>query len=109
MKTLPLSNNGATETKFHVNDDEFVIETVQDVQPILEQNRIMQNDTHNPKAIGRHAARIPVTVMQQWMKDFKAIHKIPYYQAPAELRDQFRRQRLNDRDWAKLRTWQGKL
>lgn len=109
MKTLPLSNDGVIETRWHTNDEEVVVESIQDVQPILDANMASQNDEVNPAAIGRHAARIPVTVLREWKKEFERRYKIGYYQAPNEVRQKFLFAKLNDRDYARLRTWQGRL
>lgn len=109
MKSLKIKSNGQTETRFHVDDDSFVIETVQDVQPILDFNHERQCLEVNKKSAFRHAASIPVTTLTEWMKQFKARYGVAYYQAEPEVREKFLKRKLNDRDNSRLRTWQGRL
>ena len=60
-------------TEFHKDDSEgtFTIRTVQDVNPILENNKKLQslNDGYSPsRELKRHAS-IPITLVRKWCKD----------------------------------------
>lgn len=109
MKKLLLKDNGTSQTHFHVNDDEVVIQTVQDVQPILDFNHERQSMEPNRKSNFRHVASIPTTVLTGWIKEFKLMHGVGYHQAEPEQREAFMKRKLNDRDNSRLRTWQGRL
>ena len=109
MKTLPLNNTPYSRREFHVNDDEFVVNEVQDVSPILDFNKERQNHGHNPKAEMRHAASVPMAVWNEWMKEFVSTRKIPWTHAPNEVRRAFMAEKLNDPNNGYLRTWKGKL
>jgi hypothetical protein len=86
---------------FYIPDgDQFHIETVQDVQPILEQNAALRNDGTggwNKDKSWRRVASIPNAVMISFMQE------LGHY--PSTKRDwDFMRQKMNDIDYRKLRT-----
>lgn len=51
--------------------DKFYVEKVQDVEPILERNKALQNesDGFNHARDGRRVASIPMIVHLQWLKE----------------------------------------
>lgn len=109
MKTLPLSNENGIVERFHVSDDEYVIERVQDVSPFLKQNKIEQGFEVNKKASMRKAASIPPVVWENWMKEFKAQRGYDYSSAKARDKQDFIKLKLNDPDNEFLRIWKGRL
>lgn len=60
-------------TEFHKDDSEktFTIRTVQDVNPILENNKALQtlNDGYSPSRELKRVASIPTTIVRKWCKD----------------------------------------
>lgn len=88
----------------HVDDrdptgwnSEFITETIEDVEPVLDSAARLRADGHNPKSTMRHVARVPVTVVERamregWFHDQKAW-------------DRF----LNDPDNKGFRVWEGRL
>lgn len=108
MKTRVLEKGAGKETRFHTDDDSFVIETVQDVQPILEQNKKLLNSSPNRKANMRHVASVPNVVNEEWKKEFKRKTGLnPDWSPEPWLK--FVTAKLNDPDNGFLRTWKGKL
>ncbi len=49
-------------------DDTFHIETVEDVEPILESVKALRDD-HRERSDMKHVARVPVTVVEQAMRE----------------------------------------
>lgn len=94
---------GQTEF-FHFDEStgDFAIETRQDVEPILDENKRRQNagDGFTPSRDMRHVATIPNVVLQLW-KD--------QYGLDFMNRDHWKdiRAKLNDSDWRWLRTAPG--
>ena len=63
-------------TDLHVDevDDTFTVNTVQDVEPIVEVNKRKFNDYGDKLSMGKrgewhHAASVPFNIWEQWMKD----------------------------------------
>lgn len=81
------------------------IETVQDMQPFIEQAKALQNDTEYSKNGIKnefwHAATIPINIQYQWLKEgidvFNKDHWVKV------------KQKLNDPDWKYLRTSLGRV
>lgn len=109
MKDIKLGSTPYSEKTFHVNDDEFVISQSQNVSPILDENKRLQNEFLNSKANFRKAASIPVVVWEEWMKEFTKKYGWNYMKAPKKYREKFIKAKLNDPDNAFLRVWKGKL
>lgn len=109
MKTLKLNDTPYSEKNFHVNDDEFVISQKQNVTPILETNKRLQNESLNSKANFRKAASIPLVLYEEWMKEFQKKHGVRYQSAKKEQQEKFMKAKLNDPDNAFLRVWKGRL
>ena len=62
--------SGVTEY-FHKTENGFAIQTVQDVQPVLERNKaLLNNDSgHYRDGNYHHVASIPIVVIEQWRKE----------------------------------------
>ena len=63
-------------TDFHYDesDDKFTLNTVQDAQPIVDENKRMMNHYGDKLSVGirgewHHAASIPINIWDQWMQD----------------------------------------
>lgn len=77
-------------------DGDFAIETVEDVEPLLDYVKA-RRDVQNPKANMRHVAEIPVTIYEKafregWLHDQAAWNRF-----------------LNDADNKAFRIWEGRL
>lgn len=81
------------------------IETVQDVEPFLENNKRLQNDAdYSKKGIKRewwHVATIPISVQYQWLKE--GIDLMNKDHLPAI------KKKLADPDWKYLKTTAGRF
>jgi len=109
MKKL-LDHDKVTGVKtYHHYDyasDVTYIEKVQDVEPILERNKALQNTEHQERGIKKcwwHTASIPNTVIEAWLKEGVDL----FSKDPAQQR--LVRRMLNHPDWRYLRTGRGKL
>ncbi len=99
-----------TDTFIHEDEgDGIIIQEKQDVEPILRQNKALQGMEHSKKAVGRHAASIPMVIYQKWMREFEKERGYSYQHARSHERQAFLKAKLNDPANAFLRTWQGKL
>ena len=63
-----------TEIQFDSGDDSFNFKTTQNVTPILDENKEKYNEYGDKLSLGKrgewhHAASIPITVWEKWMKD----------------------------------------
>ena len=93
---------GLKET-FHKTDNGFIIQTSQDVKPILDRNDALRNNgSGNWKGDMHHIASIPMVVVQQWWKELGGD---PF----SKKNRPFLIKKLNDRDWYRLKTKEGNL
>ncbi len=100
---------GITERIVHdAQADELHVERVQDVEPILEANKA---DFNSAPGLGSqrfkkpmvHAARIPLIVIEQWMKE-----GINIFDPSPEMKKKVR-DKLNSAEYAYLRTTPGRI
>lgn len=99
-----LDFNGVTGENFYTDGDSVVIETVQDVEPVLERNNQLRNNGRNNKAAGFIGASVPLVLHLQWAKEFKAMTGNELNQVPWEEALKFLRSKINSRDFSKVRT-----
>ena len=71
-----IDNDGvrSTEMQFDQTDNTFNFKTVQDVTPILDDNKARYNAFGDKLSLGKrgewhHAASVPITMWEKWMKD----------------------------------------
>lgn len=103
MTTFDLGPNwNGTRTKFHVDHDEVVIQDVMDAQPILDNNARLRGQVQRSKN-AVHVADIPITIYHEWRKDWKA------HYADKTTWHAYIAQKLNSRDWLKLRTHESNI
>ena len=98
-------NSSGTVDRYHYIDDKLVIETVQDVEPILEANKRAFNDasrTHKSETFNK-VASIPMVIWMQWCQK-KGIS----YQESMQ-NDDIMRLFLNDPDNKPWRTRPGRI
>jgi len=93
------------ETKFHTVDDNLVIETRQDVAPILEAvKRKKEILADKPvDGLGYFVGTIPEVVVEQYMREFGVTY--------AEMigNDVHVQRILNNPDYSKFRVWEGRI
>ena len=81
------------------------IERVQNVEPILDMNKRLQNTDHEKKGIKNcwwHAAMIPIIIQEKWLNE----HGVDIYKKEHWPRV---RKLLNDPDYRYLRTGRGRV
>lgn len=89
-------------TEMHTDyDGSLYVERTQDVEPIITNNKRVKNDERPGKDM-RLVATIPNIVIEKWLREEGInVYKKEHWSAV--------RRKLNDPDWAHLRTWQGKI
>jgi len=89
MKKL-LDSDGVNASVFHSDVDQYVIENVQDVAPILEWNKQQQaTDGYTPSRDLRKRASIPLVIWERWLQE--GMGKMAKYE-----REKFIRRKLAD-------------
>ena len=84
------------------NGKDLAIEHVQDVEPILQWNKLARGDEQR-SGWGRHVARIPNVVYVKWLNEEHARGNTSLRMFTAEF-DLIVQRKLNDPEWAYLRT-----
>jgi hypothetical protein len=100
MLSRRLSRRGGVEVWYHEQPDRtFVIETRQDVAPVIERNKALRtlNDGFTPSRDVARAASIPVVVQYEWLKRYG----VNVFDREHEKRI---KRLLNDPEWRYLRT-----
>ena len=98
MNTFDLGPNwNGTRTRMHVGNDEIVLQDVLDAQHILDNNARLRGQSQRSKN-AVHVADIPITIYHEWRKDWQA------HFADKTTWHAYIAQKLNSRDWLKLRT-----
>ncbi len=88
------------ETRFHRHvDGGFTIQSIQDVEPILDRNKELQN-TPQKSDWGRHIASIPNIIIDKWSKE----DGVNILAMPKDEVARYLRKKLADPDWKWLRT-----
>lgn len=108
MKRRLDSDNGVSSTFHYDSDgDRTTVQTVQDVEPILENNKRLQtlNDGYNADRTMKRIASIPLVVVQQWMQE----DGVNWLALPKAEKAVYLRRKLNDPQWRYLRTSEGVL
>lgn len=99
-----------TTTRFVDNDKGGVsVEVSQDITGMLDSIKRMRAESFNPKSVGRIAGQIPMSIYEQWSREFHNIHGVPMLQADGKTRQRFLAAKLNNSDYSRLRVWEGKL
>lgn len=85
------------ELFYEENGDRLIVKSTQDVESILNHNRMLQNDKSLTRTKEmRHVASIPNIVVEQWLKEGINIFNKEHWQRA--------KKRLNDPDYKYLRT-----
>lgn len=92
--------------QYHMYDeanDKTIIQTVQDVEPLLDINkRALANSDPGWQGDFHHVASIPLVVVEQWWAE---LGSDPF----SEENRTWLIARLNSKDWCKLRTKEGRI
>ena len=89
------------------NGDDLAIEHLQDVEPILQWNRESRRDEQRSDW-GRHVARIPNVIYVKWLNEEHARGNASVRMFSPEF-DAIVQRKLDDPEWAYLRTDRPKL
>ncbi|NEU94811.1 hypothetical protein [Bradyrhizobium uaiense] len=91
-------------TRFHLdsNGQDLAIESIQDVEPILQWNQEARRDEQRSDW-GRHVARIPNVIYVKWLNEEHARGNINLRLFTEEF-DQIVQKKLQDPEWIYLRT-----
>lgn len=94
MRREILDQYGTVVKVLHTQDDEGVIETIEDVEPIIDEVKALRDD-HRARGHFKHVARVPSSVVEQAMRE-------------GWFHDQARWNRwLNDGQNRDFRVWEG--
>lgn len=88
---------------FDQSNGDFAVETSQDVEPILDRNKRLRNDTdgYTPSRDMKHIATIPNVVIELWLNRYGVnVFRKDHDSAVRRL--------LNDPEWRNLRTSPGR-
>jgi hypothetical protein len=102
---LDVNRDAGTEKIFHrLHDGDWVVETRQDVRPILDFNKWSQNHNHGysvDRSI-RHVASIPLIIIEKWRNELGVDYWNPDHQDKVDAL-------LNDPEWRWLRSTRATL
>ena len=85
--------------------DELTVNRVQDVEPILEENKALQslNNGYNQSRSMKRIASIPNVVAEQWMRE----DGINWMSLPKHEKRRYLQRKLNSNEYRYLRTSEG--
>lgn len=90
-------------TTFHFDAGDLTVKQTQDVEPVLERNKKLQNEPQNRKSDFRHIASIPNIFLIRWLDEEYARGNTTIKFLSEEM-DALVEKKLNDPDWKWLRT-----
>lgn len=90
-------------TQMAVRDGDLLVNRVQDVEPILENNRRLQTETQSRRSSFRHIASVPNVIIEKWLNEERARGNTTIRWGSREL-DELMARKLRDSEWAYLRT-----
>lgn len=105
MKAVDLGQNwNGTRSVIYVGDNQIVTKDYQDVQPILDNNaRLRAQNGNRQGRNGTWVADIPITLLWEWKKDWRRNHSDKWEWKT------FLAQKINSRDYLKLRVTEGRI
>jgi hypothetical protein len=97
-----VNDNGVIRTSIEQDGDTVTIHSQQDVEPALERNRRLRQETDGMSDGGTmyHIGSIPWNVITIWNK----LDGVDFMQMPAKDQEKYMMRKLQDPDWAYLRT-----
>lgn len=108
MTWRPLLTDGAVKSYHALDaDGNSVVKTTQDVEPVIERNKKLQNEPKSQVSMdwSRWVASIPNVVALKWMKE----DGINWMRLPRIEKNRYLKRKLDDPDWRYLKTTPGKF
>lgn len=104
-RILQQSPDQALQHNVYLDDDvnTAVVETVQDVEPILKTNKELRNSGRNTRAQSFIGASVPIHLHYKWVREWKEHHADKW-----EL-GTYLAMKVNSRDYSELRTTDMKI
>ena len=104
MSKLRDKEIGPVSTEYHFDDNQVVINRVQDIEPILSNNKNMytHNDGYSPSRELKRIARIPMVVLELWAKEIRGDSN--WWAIPEGERKTILREKLNSSEFRYFRT-----
>ncbi len=90
-------------TEYYSEGRALTINRVQDVEPILEDNKRLQAEPQSRRTPFRHIARIPNVILERWFNEELARGNVSLKWGGKEF-DAIIKRKLQDPDWKFLRT-----
>lgn len=90
-------------TQIYQEDRLLTINRVQDVEPIIENNKRLQKEPQSRKSSFRHVASVPNVIIEKWLNEELARGNKSIRWGSKEF-DALIAKKLKDPDWAYLRT-----
>lgn len=91
-----------TRVKTDTTERKYHFERIQDVEPILEHNKLLRTMPQKSDW-GRHVASIPNVIYEKWFNEYNAGRSKPDLSMFGPEFSAFVEQKLKDPDWAYLR------
>ena len=88
--------------KLWVKDGDLTVHTYQDVEDIIERNKVLRNSGQQTGDF-RHKASIPLNIINQWLNEEYARGNVDLRLGSEEF-DKIIAKKLRDHDWLFLRT-----
>lgn len=102
-RLVDVEHGVATYHMYDEDNDKTIIQTVQDVEPLLDSNQKKINEAGKGwKGDFHHVASIPLVIYEQWWAEFGGDPLAPENKARTIAK-------LNNKDWCKLRTKEGRI
>ena len=97
-----INDNGIIRTEGEVVGDTITFHTEQDVEPIIERNKMLRDETTGISEEGNlyHIGSVPWNVINIWNQ----ADGINFMQMDAKAQEKYLFRKLKDPDWAYLRT-----
>ncbi len=104
MKVLDAAEQVVSEFHYDEMEDRTTIRRVQDCEPIVERNKLLQTDNpYSPDRSLKRIASIPLVIAEKWIAE----DGINWLSLPKKEKAAYLRKKLNDPDWRHLRTSEG--
>jgi hypothetical protein len=90
------------QSQLRLDCGDLVVETRQDVEPIIERNKLLAGEPQR-SGWGRHVASIPLVIIQKWLDEEYARGNVTLRPFTPEF-NQLAKRKLQDPEWKYLRT-----
>ena len=99
-----VNDNGVIRTSVEQDGDTVVIHSQQDIEPVLARNKLLREDsTMSDGGTLHHIGSIPWNVITLW----NSMDGIDFMQMDSKAQEKYLLGKLNDPDWAYLKTTEG--